>query len=297
MNIRVSVFGLLLGIAMLTMSSRGLYGEDQVHIVQRGETFFSIARARGVSAEDLMRHNGVTDPTQLRSGQQLRIPGAPGGNVSASYRVARGDTLFSIARNFLVSVDALRRANNLSDDYVLREGDMLRLPSGARIPQDIRVSTGTGVSTGSGISAETAPQAGGGNQIAVSAQTVETAAAIDPSLRWPVSAREVSRMTGNLSGVVVTGTRAEPVRSLTRGTVLSAGPYRGFGMVVIIQVDGGYLYVYGGSETLSVSEGDFVVPGTELGRLGIDPSENRPLLFFMVYRGNNPIDPAEAPRS
>jgi len=104
-------------------------------------------------------------------------------------------------------------------------------------------------------------------------------------------------MTGKLQGVVITGTRSEPVLSLTRGTVLSAGPYRGFGRVVIVQTDGGYLYVYGGNETLSVREGDRVSPGTELGRLGIDAVSNQPQLFFMIYRNNIPIDPVTAPRA
>jgi septal ring factor EnvC (AmiA/AmiB activator) len=79
--------------------------------------------------------------------------------------------------------------------------------------------------------------------------------------------------------------------------VLSAGPYRGFGRVVIIQVDGGYLYVYGGCESLSVKEGDRICPGTELGKLGIDAVSSKPQLFFMVYRSNTPIDPAKAPRA
>jgi septal ring factor EnvC (AmiA/AmiB activator) len=104
-------------------------------------------------------------------------------------------------------------------------------------------------------------------------------------------------MTGKLSGVVITGARAESVQSLTRGTVLSAGPYRGFGRVAIVQVDGGYLYVYGGCESLSVKEGDKVSPGTELGKLGIDAKSNKPQLFFMVYRSNVPVDPAKAPRA
>jgi septal ring factor EnvC (AmiA/AmiB activator) len=104
-------------------------------------------------------------------------------------------------------------------------------------------------------------------------------------------------MTGKLSGVVITGVRAESVKSLTWGTVLSAGPYRGFGRVVIVQVDGGYLYVYGGCENLSVKEGDRVSPGLELGKLGVDVVTNKPQLFFMVYRSNVPIDPAKAPRA
>jgi septal ring factor EnvC (AmiA/AmiB activator) len=96
---------------------------------------------------------------------------------------------------------------------------------------------------------------------------------------------------------MVTGERSEPVKSLTQGTVVHAGPYRGFGRVAIVQVSGGYFYVYGGCETLSVKEGDRVAPGAELGKLGIDAKTEKPQLFFLVYRSNNPVDPAKAPRA
>jgi septal ring factor EnvC (AmiA/AmiB activator) len=92
------------------------------------------------------------------------------------------------------------------------------------------------------------------------------------------------------------GERNEPVRSLNEGVVISAGPYRGFGKVAIIQVAGGYLYVYGGCENLSVREGDRVKAGTELGQLGIDALSEKPQLFFLVYRNNVSMDPAAAPR-
>jgi septal ring factor EnvC (AmiA/AmiB activator) len=104
-------------------------------------------------------------------------------------------------------------------------------------------------------------------------------------------------LTGKLFGVVLTGERTEAVKSLTQGKVVSAGPYRGFGKVAIVEVTGGYLYVYGGCESLSVKEGDRVGPGTELGKLGIDAVSEKPQLFFLVYRSNTPIDPAKAPRA
>jgi septal ring factor EnvC (AmiA/AmiB activator) len=104
-------------------------------------------------------------------------------------------------------------------------------------------------------------------------------------------------MTGKLSGVMLAGEKEESVRNLTQGTVVSAGPYRGFGKVAIVQTAGGYLYVYGGCESLTVKEGDKVGPGTELGRLGIDAVTLKPQLFFLVYRNNVPVDPALAPRS
>lgn len=47
------------------------------HVVAKGDTLSAIARARGMSAEDLARWNDIDDPRRLRIGQQLRLT-APG---------------------------------------------------------------------------------------------------------------------------------------------------------------------------------------------------------------------------
>ena len=287
MNFKTGVAALIFVLAAAVISPPSLYGQERVHTVQRGETFFSIARTFGIRAEDLMRHNGISDPTRLLVGQRLRIPAE-----LVNYRVVRGDTLFSIARRFSVTVGAIQEANNLSQNHVIREGDNLRIPSDARspaaaaAPAENRIPAATTQSQSPPV-------------VAVPPRATGPSGTVSPdsSLRWPINAREINNMTGKLQGVVITGTRSEPVLSLTRGTVISAGPYRGFGRVVIVQAEGGYLYVYGGNETLSVREGDRVGPGTELGRLGIDAVSNKPQLFFMIYRNNIPIDPAIAPRA
>jgi len=270
MNFRICIFGLLLGMTVLKLS-----GEERIHTVQRGETLYSIARSLGLKPEDLMTHNGITDPTRLQAGQRLRIPDSRTADSGITfYKAVRGDTLYGIARMFSVTLGALQETNNLQPNYVLKEGDTLRIPSG-----------------GAAAIVASAPASAAGSS------SVGNSSVGSSSLSWPVAAREISYMTGKLSGVVITGTRNEPVTSLTSGTVLSAGPYRGFGRVVIVQVEGGYLYVYGGCESLSVKEGDRVKAGTELGKLGVDAVSNKPQLFFMVYRSNSPIDPAEAPRA
>jgi murein DD-endopeptidase MepM/ murein hydrolase activator NlpD len=272
MNFRVGVFGFLLAAALSAFSPTGLYAQERVHTVQRGETLYSIARTLGVRADDLIKYNGITDPSRILAGQTLKIP--PAGTVvtpagSVNYRVVKGDTLYSIAREFSVTVASIQELNNLSANYILREGVILKIPAGAAAAAKTAAAV------------QTVPQQG----TAVS------------QVKWPIAVRELSYMTGKLSGVVLTGARAESVSSLTRGTVLSAGPYRGFGKVVIIQVDGGYLYVYGGLESLSLKEGDRVGPGSEIGKLGIDAVSNKPQLFFMVYLSNSPVDPAKAPRA
>jgi murein DD-endopeptidase MepM/ murein hydrolase activator NlpD len=286
MNVRSGVFGFFTAVWIfsLTMLSTELGAEEKVHTVQKGETVYSISRTYGIDRDELMRFNRISDPAKLQVGQRLRIPGSgiPAGGYT-EYRVVRGDTLYGIARRYEAAVDAIVAANALSRDYVLKPGDVLRIPlAGAAVP------------AAAVAMAEEAPRQ-------ISPPAAEPRAVVpgtvDASVRWPVAAREVSYMTGKLSGVVLTGGRTESVKSLIQGTVISAGPYRGFGRVAIVQVSGGYLYVYGGCESLSVKEGDKVVSGTELGRLGIDALSEKPQLFFLVYRNNIPVDPAKAPRA
>jgi len=280
MNSRIGLFGFLFAAAISAFFPQGLYAQERVHTVQKGETLYSIALSLGIKADDLIKLNGITDPSRLLAGQILKIPstgitGLPA-TGSTNYRVVKGDTLYSIAREFSVSVTSIQELNGLSANYVLKEGDSLKIPNNAVVPEK---------------TAAAQPQQG-----ATSSSGAAQAAA-NSQVSWPIAARELSYMTGKLSGVVLTGLRSESVSSLTRGTVLSAGPYRGFGKVVIIQVDGGYLYVYGGLESLSVKEGDKVGPGSEIGKLGVDSMSNKPQLFFMVYLSNTPVDPAKAPRA
>jgi murein DD-endopeptidase MepM/ murein hydrolase activator NlpD len=122
-------------------------------------------------------------------------------------------------------------------------------------------------------------------------------ATISNAYIWPIAAKEVAYRNGNLGGVILIGEPSETVKSLTTGTVISAGPYHGFGRVVVVKTAGGYSYVYGGCESLSVKTGDTVRPGTELGRLGVDATTGKPQLSLMVFLRNNPVDPATTPRA
>jgi murein DD-endopeptidase MepM/ murein hydrolase activator NlpD len=47
-----------------------------VHVVQRGETLYRIARAYGIDAADLMETNGIDDPRSVAVGTELFVPGA-----------------------------------------------------------------------------------------------------------------------------------------------------------------------------------------------------------------------------
>ena len=78
----------------------------QIHTVRSGETVTSVAAQYGVAPDILTRYNGLTPPYRLAVGQSLLIL------FPAVTAVAgQGDTLFSLARRFQVSVLQLLRLN------------------------------------------------------------------------------------------------------------------------------------------------------------------------------------------
>jgi septal ring factor EnvC (AmiA/AmiB activator) len=199
--------------------------------------------------------------------------------------VVRGEGLYGIARLYGATVQDIRTANHLAEDYVLKVGDILNIPQAVGTVGTVSAAAGRAPNT-AGTTTTTSPNA-----------RPTVTGTVDASVRWPVDAKEVVYMTGKLYGVALLGERTESVKSLTQGTVVSAGAWRGFGKVAIVEMTGGYLYVYGGCESLSVKAGDRVLPGTELGKLGIDGISAKPQLFFLVYKSSTAIDPARAPRA
>jgi LysM repeat protein len=268
-----------------------LTADDLIHVVGKGETIYSISRFYRVTADDLMKVNKITDPSKLQAGKKLIIPSSafsdipdttgtsvpiPNSNsiqqVSSAasvtdYRVVKGDTLYSIARTNGITLQALLDLNKFSSSHVIKAGDVIKVP--------VKVNTAQAGSTGG------------------SSRTQDAGIY---SLQWPVTPKDIAYMTGQM-GVVVGGEYKESVKSLTQGKVISAGPWRKFGKVAIVETSGGYFYMYGGCENLSVKVGDKVSPGTEIGKLGINAVSEKAQLFFMVFRSDNPIDPALAPRA
>lgn len=57
---------------------RSAANDGSTYTVQPGDTPITIARRLGVSYQELMRVNGITDPTRMKVGQVLLVPGSAG---------------------------------------------------------------------------------------------------------------------------------------------------------------------------------------------------------------------------
>jgi LysM repeat protein len=97
-----------------------------VHIVQAGETLQTIATRYRTTWQAIAAANALANPNQIFVGQRLIIPSTPA--QPRYYTVQRGDTLFSIATRYGVTIQALSAANNLANPNQIFVGQRLVIP-------------------------------------------------------------------------------------------------------------------------------------------------------------------------
>lgn len=100
--------------------------EENVYTVKSGDTLWNIAKKFGVTVDELKNENNLKN-NSLSIGQKLVIPSKEENNKN-TYTVKSGDTLYSIARKYNISVDKLKEANDLSNN-ILSIGQVLIIPT------------------------------------------------------------------------------------------------------------------------------------------------------------------------
>ena len=292
-NVAVLIFCLL---------AFSLFAEN--YTVQKGDTYYSISKKYNISLQELYSANGIDENDVLKVGQVLKIPGkSTAENTSekstttvstaktSNYEVVAGDTLYSISKKFGTTVDNLRSLNGLTESSVLKIGQVLKVPTTEKVA----------TTTGSSSSGSTKTEIKQNTSVTPSTpledvRTYDTNKKGNVNLVWPVKALDVTYVSGKISGVAIETERNATVSCIKAGKVIFVGPYRGFGQVVFVQSDSGYIYVYSGLDKITVSNGDKVGFKTKLGTAGIDALTGNPQIILMVYLNGKVQDPALVPR-
>ncbi|RMG98757.1 MAG: LysM peptidoglycan-binding domain-containing protein [Chloroflexi bacterium] len=101
------------------------------HVVQEGESLWSIAARYNLKLADLLWFNNLTEDAILRPGDELMIRLAPGQSPPPTptpiltHVVRAGQTLWDIALTYGLSLDELLAYNGLSAEAIIRPGDVL----------------------------------------------------------------------------------------------------------------------------------------------------------------------------
>ncbi len=109
--------------------------DEFVHVVQAGDTLYSIARRYTTTVAEIMQANGLANYT-IHVGQSLVIPAGveptpapPPAGDGIYYTVMGGDTLFRISQRFGVSSALVARANGIVNPALIFPGQQLFIPT------------------------------------------------------------------------------------------------------------------------------------------------------------------------
>lgn len=296
------------------------------HELADGETLWDLAHAYERTLDQIMTLNAFSDNDvrSLRAGRLVAIPDtteadiqrkteerarAPEQELGITHRLQEGETIWDLAGMFQVGVGQLMAANRLSESEVtaLRPGTRLRIPG---VTEDARgrvVRRRTGAQR---RAARLAARLGlGTRQTAskllrgqVEARWIRAAGGrrgrLPGTLRWPVTNGGFVRGFGSGEGgyhlaVDISGDIGWNVRAAAGGIVgYSGNEVRGYGNLVMVIHQGGWVTMYAHNSSNFVVAGERVVRGAVLAEVGSTGISRGPHVHFeWMYNGRN-CDPA-----
>lgn len=98
----------------------------KVYQVLEGDNLEKIAKDLGVSIADLLELNGLEKDAVVAPGMFLVVPAKK--NLFTKYTVQKGDTLYSIASRYGISVDNLIQINGLDGNEYIYPGQIILVP-------------------------------------------------------------------------------------------------------------------------------------------------------------------------
>ena len=228
------------------------------------------------------------------------------------HTVRSGETLFSLGRKYGVSPYAIADLNGLSHDEALNVGQSLRVPGGkgksivSKVPaveeSEQIVSNDDPVETDDTEQNLTLKKPVLDEEVPIAKpvqqQTAEVnAAPTMGSMRWPVKGKIISEYGAKPNGLKNEGINiAVPegtgVRAAESGVVAYAGnELKGYGNLVLIRHEGGWVTAYAHAKELFVKRGDIVKRGDVIAKAGQTGSVSSPQLHFEVRKGATAMDP------
>ena len=234
----------------------GIVDSGRTHTVAVGDTIYNISVRYGLSAEQLQQLNAITDPTQLRLGQVLRLP--------ASVNAPRAYT-----------GNPQVRVNRVTNDTVLETAPIRNAADAAEAARKK-------------AEAEAAAEKVRTQAEAAKSQAQQKLNAVTPGQRmiWPVRGKIKSDFAKNTFGLEIAGTQGDVVVAAMQGEVIWVGTLKGYsGTLAVVKHSPTLITAYGGLENVAVSQGSKIKSGQKIADLKGDT------LRFEVRETGKCVDP------
>lgn len=242
--------------------------------VKAGETLYRIAKAYGLTVEELMAANGIADARALAVGTELSIPGAEHEQPVPPPEIG-----------------ALQPA----------EDTPAPAPHGAGhgSGSGMQAAIASASSKGRRVTPETHEDPSEPTPIRVPVpahgKPAPPSAARAGSLQWPLRgvlyARFGKKGKEPHDGIDLAAPEGTPVATAAEGTVLYAGEQRGYGLIAIVEHENGLVTLYAHNRDLRVKTGQRVRAGQVVATVGESGRTSGPHLHFEVRKDGVPVDP------
>ncbi len=270
--------------------------------VAGGDTLYALARRYGVPVRAIIDANNLQPPYRLVAGASLALPQV------RSHRVEPGDTLAGVARQYGVDASTLASTNHLAPPFIVKTGTTLLLPAPvepgrtvvATMPPPARAAAPPPPPAAAPVSAAPPPAPAKPPEPAPAmAEAVPPVVPAAPGkgFLWPVHGRLAGTFgagpqgTHN-DGINIAAPEGTPVLAADAGEVAYAGnELRGYGNLILLKHDNGFITAYAHNETLLVKRGERVARGQPIARVGATGAVSEPQLHFEIRRGTRVLDP------
>lgn len=258
--------------------------EMQVHSVEKGDTFSTIAEQYGISTQTLKKLNPDIEETKIQIGSEIRVAAAvPVVSVKSTQTVTYEE---DIAYDVIVEYsDSMYKTQS----KIKQKGQV----GTEEVVADVIYIDGTEVERVEISRTVTSEPV---NEIKVVGTKKPPAKSATGSFRWPLSGRISSRYGYRWGGEMHTGldiakASGSPIVAADGGTVTLAKWNGNYGKCVIIDHGNGYTTLYAHCSKLLVSRGQKVAKGEKISLVGSTGRSTGPHLHFEVRRNGKFINP------
>jgi len=247
-------------------------------IVQRHDTLSEIAQRYDLSMHSIIIANNLSSPYVIYPQQRLILP------PPKTYKVKSGDTIYEISRMFSTTQTRVVRLNNIPKPYRIREGQVLKMP----MPEDSYASLSHH---------STKPETKTTRSLKRKAKIAAPKMSGNGMFKPPVQGKMISSYgvkSGGLhnDGINIAVAKGTPIGSAQSGVVAyTGGDIEGYGNLVLIRHDKGYMTAYAHLDRISVKRGDILTQGQKIGTAGQSGNVTKPQLHFEIRKGAKALNP------
>jgi murein DD-endopeptidase MepM/ murein hydrolase activator NlpD len=300
--ITLLVFTIVLSAVPLSVAFKSYVWERHRSLIWEGNLIYDL-----FVIEEYMGGSEGKDPKAIMGGYSvltLRMK---------TYVVRKGDSLFSIARRFNISIDAILSVNNMRDASILRIDTVLKIPNMNGVYYTVRKGDSlSSITTRYRVDMNKLVDVNEldssviyvGQKLFIPGAALsdwERAEALGTLFKYPARGRLTSRMGFRIdpftkrrayhAGIDIANRIGTPVHASQSGKVTFASYKGSYGKTVILSHQQGYSTVYGHVDKILVKKGQVVRQGDKIGTVGNTGRSTGPHLHFEIRRHRKIIDP------